>query len=480
MTESGMSADFGADITSNVSTIKGIVRVTGYTSTTVVSCEVIADLEENNGVATLRWAEGAWSDVQGYPKSVTFFADRCVYGGGQYIWLSAVGDYENFDEGLFDNDSFSVFLTTGNEVMWVDTLEKTIVAGTTGNPWTLQSNKVGTVLTPSNFTVDEQEGLGSADIQSIKVGNANIYIDKNKKKLMEFGFNAEVQKYKSNEISILAEDFTASSTIEWISWQKNPESIFWFGMADGTWHSFTYNRDQNVLAYAEQPTTGEASSGCVIPGTYEDEVWLSVVRDIGGETDVNCIERMLPRRLTDIDDAHFVDCGVFYDSDAATSITGLDHLEGETVAILADGVVITPQEVVSGAIALATAASKVHAGLPFTPYLKPMRLDTETNRGSSHGTVKNIHELVLSVLDSTSIRTGQSSSDMRPVGLTKKKLVNNSDITGLFTGDIVLSHNSGFSIEDPILISSSQTSSITDPTPLTVRAIVARIEERGR
>ena len=69
---------------------------------------------------------------------------------------------------------------------------------------------------------------------------------------------------------------------------------------------------------------------------------------------------------------------------------------------------------------------------------------------------------------------------MYPVDLTKKKLVNNSEITGLFTGDVRLSHNSGFSIEDPILISSDQTSSVTDPTPLTVRAIIANIEERGR
>jgi len=480
ITESGMNAAFGADITANTSTTVGIVRIDSITSTTVAVCTVLSLIGGTSADTTLRWAEGAWSGVQGYPKGVGFFADRCLYGGRRSGWQSKVGDYENFDTGLFDNDAFTISLTTGNEIMWVDTVDKTIVYGTTGNPWTLQSNKVGTVLTPKNFTIDEQSGLGSANIQCVKINNALIYIDFNQKKLMEYGYNTEQQKYVSNEITVLAEHFTATSTITWLAWQKNPESIIWFGMTDGTLHSFTYQRDQNVLAYAPHPTTGNVRSGCVIPGTYEDEVWLSVERDIGGETDVNCIERMNPRRLTDEDDAHFVDCGVFYDGVATTSITGLDHHEGETVAILADGAVVTPQVVVSGAITLTTAASKVHAGLPFTPYLKPMRLDNETNRGSSHGTIKNIPELVLSVLDSDNIRTGNISTNMHNIDLTRPDLKNNSEIDGLFTGDIPVSQDGGYSIEDSILISSSQTGGVTDPTPLTVRAIVARINETGR
>ena len=184
--------------------------------------------------------------------------------------------------------------------------------------------------------------------------------------------------------------------------------------------------------------------------------------------------------LTDDDDAHLVDCGVSYDGVATTSITGLDHLEGETVAILADGAVVTPQAVSSGAITLSTAASKVHAGLPFTPFLKPMRLDVATNRGSSHGTIKNIPELVLSLLNSTSVAQGTVSTDLINIVLTDPELVNNTEVTGLFTGDVTVHRDGGFSIEDSILISSGSTSDVTDPTPLTVRAIVARIDETGR
>ena len=69
---------------------------------------------------------------------------------------------------------------------------------------------------------------------------------------------------------------------------------------------------------------------------------------------------------------------------------------------------------------------------------------------------------------------------MYDVDLTTPELVNNGEIDGLFTGDVTVHQDGGFSIEDSILISSSETDDITDPTPLTVRAIVARIDHTGR
>ncbi len=489
VTEAGMSADFSADITANSSTTQGIVRIDSITNTTTAVCTVLSLMGGASTDTTLRWAEGAWSGVQGYPKSITFFADRAIYAAIRSGWMSRVGDFENFSAGTLDSDSFTIFLPTGNEIMWVDTVDKTIVFGTTGNPWTLQSNRVGTPLTPTSFTIDEQSGIGSADIQNLKIDNALIYVDFVQKKLMEYGLNADQQKYLSNEITVLAEHFTATSTITWLSRQKNPESIIWFGMADGTIHSFTYQRDQNVLAYASHPMSGttSVSSGAVIPSTDEDEVWLSVERTLSAGA-ITSIERFTPRRVNDEDDEHFADTAVIYDSTATTTITGLDHLDGETVVILADGQVIAPAIPASGQITLSVAASVVHVGLPFTPFVKPMRLDTETRAGSSHGTTKKIAEVVLSILDSKNVRYGDVEGNMLPLDLDNNDgtLVNNSEIDGLFTGDVVAHFTAGFSLEDSILISSSQTrdaadsDDLTDPTPLTLRAIVARLDEVGR
>lgn len=480
VTEAGMSADFSADLTANKSTKVGIARIDSITSTTVAAVTLLTPLDSTNGTtATKRWAEGAWSAVQGYPKSITFFNNRAVYAGRRFGWLSKVGDFEIFDEGILDADSFTVTLQTAEEIRWVDTVDKVIVFGTTGPPWTLQSNKVGTVMTPNNFTIEEQAGFGSADIQGVKINNAIIFVDFVQKKLHEFAFNADQAKYLTPELTILAEHFSNSSTVTWITHQKNPESIIWFGMADGTLNSFTYQRDQNVLAYSTHPTDGDVKSGAVIPSTGEDEIWLSVERTLGSGT-VTCIERMTNRTFTDEDDAHFVDCGVIYDDIAATSITGLDHLEGETVAILADGDKVAPQTVTGGAITLSVAASKVHVGLPFRPQVKPMRLDIETSGGFSHGSIANIPELVLSLLNSKNVSFGDSISNLFSVDLDAAGLVNNTEITGLFTGDVTVHRDGGFSVEDSTVITNSVTNSVVDPTPLTVRAIIARKEITGR
>ncbi len=479
VTEAGMSADFSADLTANASTKVGIARIDSITSTTVAAVTLLTPLDSDTGdAATKRWAEGAWSGVQGYPKSITFFNGHAVYAGQRFGWLSAIGDFENFDAGINDANAFTVTLETAEEIMWVDTVDKVIVFGTTGAPFTLQSNKVATVMTPTNFTIEEQAGFGSADIQGIKINNVVIFVDFVQKKLMEFALDPN-DKYQTPELTVLAEHFSNSSTVTWIAHQKNPESIIWFGMADGTAHSFTYQRDQDVLAYASHPTTGTVNSGSVIPSTGEDEVWFSTDRTLNS-VEVTCIERMTVRTLTDDDDAHLSDCGVIYDGVSATTITGLDHLENETVVILADGEAVAPQTVTGGAITLATAASKVHAGLPFTPQVKPMRLDVEDAGGTTHGSIKNIPELVLSLLNSKNVAYGDSIDNLFDVDLSSAELVNNTEVTDLFAGDVTVHQDGGFSIEDSMVITSQKTSGLTDPTPLTVRAIVARMDKTGR
>ncbi|HEY5139783.1 MAG TPA: hypothetical protein VIJ25_10775 [Methylococcales bacterium] len=75
-----------ADITVNNTTVEGIVRILQVTSATQATCVVIAKLDAANGnLPTSRWAEGCWSYYRGFPASVTFFEDRCIYAGSKAI-----------------------------------------------------------------------------------------------------------------------------------------------------------------------------------------------------------------------------------------------------------------------------------------------------------------------------------------------------------------------------------------------------------
>src|SRR6185437_15071263 len=91
-------------------------------------------------------------------------------------------------------------------------------------------------------------------------------------------------------------------------------------------------------------------------------------RTIGGATKryIEVLERPFDGDIDDIEDAFFVDCGLSYSGTAITTVTGLDHLEGQTVSVLADGGVVDGLVVSSGSITLPYSASKIHVGLPFT------------------------------------------------------------------------------------------------------------------
>jgi hypothetical protein len=73
------SAGFRAELSSEDLFHSGIVRFYAYGSPTVISVEVLSRIEST--ADTVRWAESSWSDYRGWPASITFFENRCIYAG---------------------------------------------------------------------------------------------------------------------------------------------------------------------------------------------------------------------------------------------------------------------------------------------------------------------------------------------------------------------------------------------------------------
>jgi hypothetical protein len=285
------------------------------------------------------------------------------------------------------------------------------------------------------------------------------------------------------------EDDTITLTMSTSYWDTDTSTISTDDYARGhitTWMQTESNYtdagwDFTTIWYMPTPTywidsTNSNGIGCnsvaVKPSTTEDEVWLSVGRVINGSL-VHFIERMKPRSWgDDMDDMFFVDSGLTYDSTSTTSITGLDHLEGETVAILADGAVVATQTVSGGALTLAVAASTVQAGLPYTYILKPMRWDQNTRRGTSKGSIKRAAEVVVSFYKTLNAKQSNGTTARSiPWRSTSQTYTTPPD---LFTGDRVMHTDVGFDVEDPFQIEGN------DPMPCTVRAIIARLDMTGR
>lgn len=440
------------------------------------SATAIAVVAAPDNVAATRWAEGSWSSKRGYPSAITFFQERAVYAftnsDAQTVWPSGSGRFEDFEAGLKAADSFGLRLETAERGRWLGALE-VLAAGTAGGEWVLKT-PVDEPLTPINFKMEQQTRRGSADIQALEVNEAILFINSVARKVREFTFSDAKQKHVSPDLTALAEDIT-SGGITSVAVQTRPDSIIWFTIANSPYLiSMTYEREQNVVAWANHPFGGGGivESVIVTPGATEDVITLSVKRTIN-ESTVRFIEEMQPRDFgstTDATDAFFVDAGII-DLSGSTTIANLGHLEGETVSVLVDGAV-QAEQIVSGGQITVTAGTKAIVGLPCPYQVSPMRLDFTTGAGTSLGSITNISEIVLSLFASGNVRYGDGEGDFPIPFRTDEDYDSPPD---LFTGDTGnLAFEGGFTTERNIVISGS------DPLPCTVRAIVARVKQTGR
>lgn len=283
-----------------------------------------------------RWYEGAWSNRRGYPAALTFFEERSVYGGSihqpQTIWLSESGNYDNFEEGTKDSDSFWRTLSSDkrDSIQWMASLEA-LVLSTNGGEWRIRAKTTDERITPTNFNARQQTSYGSKRIQPLQVGDAILFIDSVGRKKREMTYRDDKLKYVSPDLTALAEHITLSG-ITCIAHQKNPDSIIWCVLDNGKLLSMTYERDQNVVAWAVHLIGGtnvEVESVSVIPGDDEDEVWISVARTVNGST-ARTIEQLQPRVDVDLEDAWFLDSGLAFDGDSVTITNVTDNGDGTT------------------------------------------------------------------------------------------------------------------------------------------------------
>ena len=142
----------------------------------------------------------------------------------------------------------------------------------------------------------------------------------------------------------------------------------------------------------------------------------------------------------------------------------LDHLEGESVAVLADGVVVTGKTVSSGSITLSTAASKVHVGLAYTPEFETLEAVAQNDKGSLQGVIKRITNVSFSLINSMGGVFGPDSSTTDPIPY--------DDETALFTGwTRDLSFDEGFDNTSTVYIKCDE------PLPMEIAAILIDLEE---
>lgn len=443
--------------------------------------------------ATKNWGMGAWSATTGYPRAVTFHEQRLWFGGTteqpQSFWGSVSADFENFGPGTDDDDAITWTIASGdvNVIRWLASAGELLI-GTAGGEFTADSG--GDVLTPTNLPrVRRATTYGSEPgIRPVQVGNVVLFAQRAGRVLREFVFSNDQQAFVAPDLTILAEHITRSG-IKDMAYQESADSVIWCALQNGKIATSTYRRDQDVVGWARQIVGGVYGNNdavvetvAVIPGTGDyDEVWVVVSRDINGATaryvevfedpfigpsrdDYDTLSDWRDAVREAQKDAWYLDTALAYDGAAVTTITGLDHLEGETVSALADGYVHPPVTVSGGEITLRWAASKVLVGLPYMSRFKSLRVVGQAESGSSLGAKKKLSKFTLALIDACEFYVG---TDWERGVLSENRYVEMTagDAVPVFTGDKTIAINSA-TVDDPrVHVWTDQ------PLPMTVSAI---------
>ena len=475
------STDVGRWVRINNGTVWGAARITGYTSATVVTALVNTKFPMSATTATSNWRLGAWSDTTGWPSCVGFFQERLFFASSRSkpstVWGSRSSDFNTFspsnDKGeVLDDSGLNFTLSTDqvNAIRWIYG-EKRLQLGTSDGPFILSSGRNFEALTPSNITVSRETTDGTANERPIGASRTTLYIDRSRLKVRELAYDINIDGYTSVNLTLLAEHITTGN-VHMVSYARSPDSLVWTLLNTGELRCLTYEREQEVVAWHRHLIGGTdtfVEHIATIPKNDESEdvLYLIVSRTIGGVTKkyVEYLEKSFDTAKGMLaDEAFFVDSGISYDGAATTTLSGLDHLEGETVQVLADGAVHPDRVVSAGSISLARSASKVSVGLPYVARVRTLDPEVQTQTGPSQGKVRRIERVTFRVVDTFNLKFGANGGALEIIPFRGSAMPMGQ--IDLYTGDkrVLVQHSPERQFE---LLVQSDT-----PHPCTILAIM--------
>jgi hypothetical protein len=471
------------------------LQITAFTSTTVVTADIVG-ADASATTATINWRLGLWSETTGYPAAIGFHQDRLFLGGStdypQRNDGSVVNDFENFrptelDGTVADDNAVTRDLAADsvNAVLWYDEDDKGLLIGTAGGIWVIQPNDNGGLLTPSNITAKRSRKYGSAAIQPVRIGGTLLFVQKALRKVRELFYLFEDDGFKAPDMTLIAEHITKSGVTD-IAYQADPQSIAWLCLTDGTLLSLTYEKDQAVIGWARhslggysdaaQETAPVVESVATIPNPDgdADELYMVVKRYINGTTK-RYIEYMKPfwTHECTCGIAFFVDSGLAYDGAATTTLTGLDHLEGETVSILSEGATHPSKVVSSGSITLDRETTQAVVGLGYTSDIETLRPNEGARDGAAQGKLNRMHRVIFRLLNSSGGKYGPDVDSLDPVVLREGGDPMDTSVP-FFTGDIEQEWDGDYSSDNHVFFRQDQ------PLPTILQAIMGQMVTQDR
>lgn len=314
------------------------------------------------------------------PAAVNYYQQRQIFANTinepQTVFTTQTGNYQSFRTSsparADDAVTFTIAGRQVNEIRHIIGLDSLILL-TSGGEWKVTEGR-DQVLTPSTIGIRIQSYNGASWVPPVVVNDTVIYTQDKGARIRDLNYEFSNDKYSGNDLSIMSEHLFEGYEIEEMTFASEPYSIVWCVRSDGRLLGLTYQREHQVWGWHQHVTDGTFESVATIGEGNRDAVYTIVNRTINGST-VRYVERFETRMFDTAEECFCVDSGLTYTGTAATVISGLDHLEGEEVVVLADGNVVRGLTVASGQITIPNESTTVHVGLEYIPVLETLDLD---------------------------------------------------------------------------------------------------------
>ena len=403
-------------------------------------------------------AEDVWSATRGWPKYPIFFEGRLWFGGSKSrptaIFGSVTNDYFNFDlgDGLDDEAIFAV----------LDTDQVNAITGLAAGPrlqvFTTGGEHVANKgpLTPANISFPQHTKHGARALKPLSLEGPTVFVQRKGKQVRELRYEYLQDAHIAPSLSKLApqlfNDPKAMAALQGTT--TDDASYLYIVNGDGTVAVLLSQQDDDIAAWAKWTTDGSFKSVAVV----EDSVYFLVSRTISGGTAYYIEEASLDYYLDSASQVTLSPAGVV--------VSGLWHLEGETVRVRADSAVRANETVSSGAITLDRDATDVEVGLWFQPLAESMPPHPDFGGGSTMADEKRITEASVYVYETLGLVVNGDRLPDRVLDVDKLDTMPEP-----YTG--FKKHRPGDSRWE---ILPTLTLSQEDPLPMTVLGVVYEVE----
>lgn len=393
----------------------GIVRITGYSNATTLTgvVERAVPLSLATG-STYRWAHSLFSADAGYPQLC------CIWRGR--LWLlrddelagsvsASFRDFSEFDDSGAPQPDQAIRLRMGlsDRALWVRPDRQAMIIGTASGEYAVGPINPSEPVSADNLQIVRQSGHGSSGVEPVSTAAELIFAQRGSRKVRAATYDFGQDRYLADNMTLWARQITRGG-VRQLAYQAEPEELLWLLRGDGTAASHPYNPAQDTKGWCPTVAIEGASIVSMVavpsPDGTRDDVWLLTDRD-GARAFEQLGDWWDEEAQLAAQDGCHLDSALAYDGVPATEFSGLDHLAGLEVGILADGAELPLQTVSeTGTITLDKARSRVTIGRLYTASYTTLRPEVALRDGTAIGRIKRIINLVASLLDSFGVKAG--------------------------------------------------------------------------